>query len=228
VTENLVVELRLLDPEERPAASWRTWLAPEIHRLASWQPGETVTISLPLALGHSPALASAHFGLSVFSAGHPTPLASIELSPWPQTVIPARPDPGASHRLDNVTFAGHLDLLGYDFAGRRNAAGGELLVALYWLNRQPLEPVEVEIEALADDGVVLARQRGPVPPPGDTVGWQTVSRHQLRLEVAPSSIVIKARPAGAEAWYQVHGPAGTAAGSLIIDDVLSKTVIALD
>jgi hypothetical protein len=150
------------------------------------------------------------------------------LAPWPQEVVPTRPDPGAAHRLENVTFAGYLDVLGYDFTGRRNATGGELLVTLYWLNRRPSEPVEVEIEALAADGAVLTRQRGPMPPPAGTVGWQTVSRHQLRLDEAPASILIKARPVGAEDWYQIDSQAEPLAGSLMIDDVLSKTVLALD
>jgi hypothetical protein len=98
------------------------------------------------------------------------------------------------------------------------------LVTLYWLNRQPLQPLVAQVQALAENGQVITEQILPVPPPSGLLTWQSVSRYELALDTLPAALAIRVGPAGTETWYQVRSQANPGAEAVIIDDILSKTV----
>src|SRR5512145_1803926 len=105
------------------------------------------------------------------------PLAQFKLSPLPEEVTLVRPAVASQHSLE-VTFGQHLDLVGYDLSGKKDASGGSLFVSLYCLNRYPLQKAEAEIQILNDKSEVIGRQILPVPPPTDFPKWQSVSYYE--------------------------------------------------
>jgi hypothetical protein len=226
LAENYGLKLDLLGPDGQLAATWSRSLAPEIHPLTAWQPGEIIKLAFPLELGYVLPPASYRVALSVLPANNPQaePLTTVNLLHWPENFTLAQPDVQPHHSFDEVTFDKKLDLLGYDLAGQNEVSGGKLFVTLYWLNRQPLQPLAAQVQALAENGLVISQQTLPVPPPSGLLTWQSVSRYELALDTLPSTLAIRVGPAGAETWYQVHSRTNPGSEAVMIDNILSKTV----
>jgi hypothetical protein len=224
--ENYRLHLAALDGQGRTLAAWLRPLAPEAHPVTAWQPGEMVTVPFPLEAGRALA-APDQVVLSLLPESGPAepPLASVTLAAGEAPPAVTRPEGAWQHHLNDVTFGPYLDLLGYDLAGRGSQAGGRLVLTLYWLNRQPGQPVEVEVRAVGPDGASLAEQVWPVPAPAGFLSGQSSSQVDLPLAALPSALRLRARPAGG-AWYPLLG--GDRGEVLVIDDVLDKAVIIPD
>jgi hypothetical protein len=232
VTEAYDLRLELLPGENQRAVSWRKTLAPELHPIVAWQPGEIVTLPFPLEAGQAVSLnTEQQFALSVLPANQPEagPIVTVDLSLLSQDFTVLQPARQMQHRLEDVTFDTHLDLLGYDLAGQGSLTGsGTLLFTLYWLNRRPNQPVEAEVQVVAADGTALAHQLLPVPPPTNSLTWQSSSTFELRLNTLPAALVIRARPAGVETWYEVEQSGAAGDDKIVITDVLQKVTVIPD
>jgi hypothetical protein len=243
ITENYLLNLSLLDNNKQIVVSWSDWLAPQAHPLTAWQPGEIVKRPWSQEVGYSLPSGSYQPGLTIFTEGDPqagdltTPGLSslsssqqptINLPVLPENFVPGRPDLKMQHHLDNVTFGPGLDLLGYDLEGKGNSLNGTLYMTLYWLNRQPFHPVEAQVQVLDKDERVIVGQILPIPTPNSHLTWRSVSHYELPLTNLPQSITIATRPIGVEAWYKMRISGQPVAEQMVIEDVLSKTVIVLN
>lgn len=217
-TENYLIQVDWLDDKGQPLTTWRKPVAPA--NLTTWQPGEVIKQPFALEVGYPLPAEAAQARVSVFSETGDTLLDSLELSPLPPGVGPARPAVNTQHRLDEVSFGAMVDLLGYDLLGKSsNASAGDLFVRLYWLNRWPEVPLEAQVEVLAENGAVIAQQRLPVLPPTHHLTWQSVNFYQLPLDTLPAVIQIKVKPVAGQSWLMTLANTDT----VVIDDILNKT-----
>lgn len=228
IDQAYTLSLTLRDDRNQIVAEWRDTLAPDIHPLTAWQPGEVVKRTFSLELGSAGSTKQGRFFMSVFSGngGATEPLLELPLAALVQTARPQRPPVGMQHRFDDITFAHSLDLLGYDLHGRSKVATGQLFVTLYWLNRNPLKPMEARLEILAENGDLIAAQQSlPIPASANDLSWQSISHYEFTLARQPASIVIKVKPVGSETWLTVDDGALSSSDAVVIGDILSKTVL---
>jgi len=226
ITENYILDLALLDGQGQIVATWQNLLAPDIHPLTAWQPGEIIKLSLPLEFGHTLLPDFYQPILTVFPTDgqKSRPLAQFNLLPSAEEITLARPDIAMQHSLE-ATFAQHLDLLGYDLWSKKSSTAGSLFVSLYWLNRYPLQKAEAEIQILNEKAEVIAQQILPVPTPTDFPKWQSVSYYELPLADLPATLIIRSRAMGAETWYKVQAPNQPDAEQVMIENILHKIVL---
>ena len=226
LAEDYVLNLTLLNQQGQTVVTWENLLSPHIHPLITWRPGEIVKTSFPLTLGYALPADLYQPVLSLLPVGERTtqPIETLDLASLPKNFIFRSLEVKTQHRLTRATFAQSLDLLGYDLEGKPDASqgGGDLFVTLYWLNRRPLTPIEVEVQVLSEKREVVAQQLRPIPTPIDPTEQQSASRYEFSLTGLPSFLTIKARPIGAERWSQVQMSDGVVVEQIVIDDILNK------
>ncbi|MBN1994169.1 MAG: glycosyltransferase family 39 protein [Anaerolineae bacterium] len=222
------VKLALLDVQGQAITTWSNALSPEFHPLTKWQPGEVVKLSWPLETGGMFAPGDYHLSLLLQPMDMANAVATINLADIPGDFSPGSPAATPQYQVENVTFGQTLDVLGYNLGGKGGGPAGVLLLGLYWLNRAPLDPLEAQVEVIADNGAIIAQQILPVPLPENSLTWQSVSHYELPLNNLPAFLIVKVRFENAGEWLTVQIPNEAATDRLIIDEILPKTVIISD
>ncbi len=221
VAEEYRYRLVLKDRQGQVVGWWSDRVGPGLHPLAEWQEGEVVKVPMVLETGRGLGNGRYEGELEVLGASGQVKK-RIELGEiaggWAAAERVVRTG------LEPVGFGEGLELIGYEVEGRGSGAGGELVVRLNWLNRGAVVG-EVRVVMLGAVGEVLGEGVQAVPERGGLLTWQGVSEHRFELGGLPDQMEIQVRASGSEEWVEVEVAGEGASDRLVIDEVLSKTII---
>ncbi len=223
VTQTYQLQATLLNHKGEPVAEWRTPLAPAIKPLSDWLPGEMVKLPLPLELSQALPSDDYRLRLSLWSDTPATdkPLAEADLGLLPAGFSLTPVLPPSPHLLDDLTFGPGVDLPGYGLQARKTESGGSLLVTLYWLNRQPAQPTEAQIQVFDQSGQLIGQQTQPVPVPAHPLTWQNISYYEFPVAANPHSLVIRVKPVNSTVWLTAYRTSASAGTEVRLDNILS-------